>query len=132
MLNRQVAALYISLVATAFCSSSRATRQLSPSDVVKAFYTACNEAKYTDAEALITPESIQVLKSTFGLAGGLKGYCDGATENGTLQSVEIVSQQLRGEGADIRLILHRKSGNDQDIHETLIRSGNVWKIQVGG
>ena len=87
MLNRRLAVASVALIACAFCTSSRTTRALSPSDVVKTFYSACNEARYSDAEALITPESLQVLKTTFGLAGGVKGYCDGATEHGTLQSV---------------------------------------------
>ena len=132
MLIKQLALVSVSLVAFAFCSRPQTVRQISPSDVVTAFYTACNDAKYADAEALITPESLKVLKSTFGLSGGLKGYCDSATENHTLQSVEIVSQQSRSEGTDIRLILHRKSGNDQDIHETLTHSAGAWKIHVGG
>lgn len=132
MPNKHLAVAAVALIASAFCTSSRSSRALSPSEVVKAFYSACNEARYSDAEALIATESLQVLKSTFGLSGGLKGYCDGATENGTLQSVEIVSQQSRGDGADIHVILHRKSGNDQDIHESLIRSRDIWKIQVGG
>jgi hypothetical protein len=132
MSNKHLAVASVALIGFAFCTRSRNSRTLSPSDVVKTFYSACNEGRYADAEALITPESLKVLKSTFGLSGGVKGYCDGATENGTLQSVEIVSQQLLGDASDIHLILHRKSGNDQDIHESLIRSREVWKIQVGG
>ena len=132
MLNRHLATVSVVLIASAFCTGSKTARSRSPSEVVVDFYTACNEAKYSDAEAMITPESLQILNSTFGVAGGLKSYCDGATENGTLQRVEIVGQKSRGDGTDIHLILHRKSGNDQDIVETLIRSGTGWKIQVGG
>ncbi|MBL8981948.1 MAG: DUF4878 domain-containing protein [Gemmatimonadetes bacterium] len=106
--------------------------QTTPSEVVQAFYKACNEGKYSVAEALATKETVDYLKNTMSMAGGLRGYCDAMTEEGTLTKVEILTERIRGEGARISLKFHYKSAPEETGEETLLKTPAGWRIQVLG
>ena len=106
--------------------------QSTPSDVVRAFYTACNDGLYSKAEKLATKESLDYLKSTFALAGGLKGYCDDITEEGTLERLDVTEERVRGEGATVAFVFRFKGGKSEPGNESLVKTAEGWRIQVLG
>lgn len=106
--------------------------QSSPTEVVKAFYTACNDGQYSKAEKLATKESIDYLKATFALAGSLKGYCDQITEEGTLVRLEITGEKVRGEGARVTYNFLFKGGRKEPGEESLVKTDAGWRLQVLG
>ncbi len=106
--------------------------QSTPTEVVKAFYSACNDGQYSKAEKLATKESIDYLKATFALAGSLKGYCDQITEEGTLVRLEIIGEKVRGEGARVTYNFHFKGGRSEPGEESLVKTDAGWRLQVLG
>lgn len=116
----------VGLVAVAPPSQSK------PSDVVKAFYSACNDGLYSKAEKLATKESLDYLKATFAMAGALKGYCDDVTEEGTLQRLDVTEERVRGEGATVAFVFRFKGGKTEQGNESLVKTADGWRIQVLG
>lgn len=112
--------------------SAAVRRQATPSTTVTAFYQACNDGLYSKAEQLASRESIDYIKSTFALLGGLKGYCDEMTNEGTLARVEITGEKVRGEGARVTLVLHFKGGGTEKGEESLVKTAAGWRLLVLG
>src|ERR1700756_780286 len=55
----------------------------SPAEVIKTFYSACNNGNYSVAERLLVPEANRVLTRHIGAVdGGLRGICDEETKQG--------------------------------------------------
>src|ERR1700757_4418682 len=55
----------------------------SPGEVIKTFYSACNNGNYSVAERLLVPEANRVLTRHIGAVdGGLRGICDEETKQG--------------------------------------------------
>lgn len=106
--------------------------QSTPSAVLTAFYKACNDGLYSKAEQFATKESIDYIKTTFALLGGLKGYCDEMTEEGTLERVEVKDERVRGEGARLAIVLHYKGGKTERGEESLVKTASGWRVQVMG
>jgi len=125
-----VSAIGIALfVITGGCNS---IGQKSPSEVVVAAYMAANEGKYSEAEKYMSSEVINAMKSGLGaLAGGWKGSWDQTTRNGTIQRIEILKEEVRGEGATVHFRIHFKDGKTKDDDEPLIKEGGQWKITIG-
>lgn len=99
---------------------------------VTAFYQACNDGLYSKAEQLASKESVDYIKATFALLGGLKGYCDEMTNEGKLARVEITGQTVRGEGARVTLVLHFTGGATEKGEESLVKTPAGWRLQVLG
>jgi hypothetical protein len=105
--------------------------QKSPSQVVVAAYMAANEGKYSEAEKYLSSHLINAIKGGLGaLAGGMKGFWDYKTRKGTIQTIEILKEEVRGEGATVYFRIHFKDGNTEDAHESLIKEGGQGKSQV--
>jgi len=103
----------------------------SPAEVVKAFYMAANEAKYSEAEGYLSSETKELMKSPLvALGGGLKATVDMATKNGTIERIEITGERIRGEGAMVYFTLYFEDGTQRSKAETLIHEGGRWKITI--
>lgn len=57
-----------------------------------------------------------------------KQLWDGVTRKGSIANVEILKEEVRGEGATVRFKLHYKDGKSVEIEEDLIKEGESWKI----
>ena len=102
-----------------------------PSSVVKDFFGLANEGKYTESEKLLSTEFSGVVKGVIGqMGGGVKGLCDKATRNGTLNKIEIESEQVRGEGATVIAKLYFKDDSTKDDKTSLRKENGKWKITL--
>jgi hypothetical protein len=111
------------------CKGTSTPFQKSPGDIVKAFYAAANEGRYTDVRALFSEGGKKLLDSDLAqLAGGIKGICDKGTKNGTVTKVEIVSQSIRGEGATVVANVFYKDGSTNNDTSSLILENGSWKL----
>ena len=101
----------------------------SPGEVIKNFYSACNNGNYSVAERLLVPEANRVLTRHIGAVdGGLRGICDEETKEGHLQRVEVLHQEVRGEVAQVRYMLYYADGSTIEESQGLVLKHWVWKI----
>lgn len=104
-----------------------AMAQTSPTEIVKAFYKACNDGEYSKAERLVTKDS---LEQTANMGFTLSAYCSDLTEKGTLKKVEVLSEKVRGEGAVVKFKFLFENGSTDHGREALIKRGGAWKIEL--
>jgi hypothetical protein len=102
----------------------------SPTAVVKSFYMAANEGKYSEAEGMLAKDAKNALSGPLGqLTGDWKRICDKITKNGSITSIEPVNEEIRGEGATVVVTIHFKNGTKKKDDETgLIRQDGKWRI----
>ena len=101
----------------------------SPEEVIKAFFSACNNGNYSAAERLLVPEANQVLTRHLGAVdGGLRGICDEETRQGHLRSVEVLQQEIHGGLADVRYKVSYADGSTIEGRQGLVFKRGVWMI----
>jgi hypothetical protein len=103
----------------------------SPSEVVTRVHTACNEGKYSEAQDHFSSSTKALINGPLGAAaGGMKGLCDKQTRKGALPRVEILKENIRGEGATVDYRLHFKDGTTKEDHDDLIKEDGQWKEAI--
>jgi hypothetical protein len=100
---------------------------VSPAEVIKAFYFACNSGNYPVAERLLVPEHL-LTSDMAAVDGGLRGICDAETKQGHLQKVEILQQEVRGEVAQVRYTVYYADGSATEEIQGLVMKHQGWKI----
>jgi hypothetical protein len=91
---------------------------------------ACNAGEYSKAKTFYTASMQKIIDGDLGaMAGGMKGACDQFTKNGTLASVTITSETIRGEGAIVIADVVFKDGTSKKGDETeLVKENGAWKV----
>src|SRR5262245_11403980 len=98
-----------------------------PASVVKSYFNAMNSGKYSEAIEYLTGGMKDLAK-----VDGGKGMSDEMTKNGTMSKLEIVSEEVRGEGATVKVRIHFKNGDVEDSPPiSLIKQDGKWKITMG-
>lgn len=106
----------------------------SPSSVVKDAYMACNSGEYSKLDQYLSADTKKMVHSDRATAvGGLKKACDESSHNGTITSIEIKSETMRGEGATVVADIHFRDGSTDrgDVTELVVEDGK-WKETAGG
>jgi Domain of unknown function (DUF4878) len=103
-----------------------------PASVVKTMYMDCNTGNYSKVEDLLTSDAKTFLSGNLGtLAGGVKGICDQGTRNGSVTSIDTISEDIRGEGATVKSKIHYKDGSSMDDSTSLMKVNGVWLVTIG-
>jgi hypothetical protein len=105
---------------------------LTPSEVVVAAYTAANEGKYSEVEKYIDPDSLHRLN----VFSSTREYWDEETLGGLMLKIEILEEEIRGEGATVTFYiyfpdifnLHQGQPVRHKKMEALILKNGQWKI----
>lgn len=107
--------------------------QKSPGDVVKAFYLAANDGRYSEAEQMLSEDAQRAIKGDLGqLAGGFKSVCDKNTKDGTIVKVDIQNEEVRGEGATVVAKISFRDGSTKDGDKnSLLKEKGSWKLTIG-
>jgi hypothetical protein len=114
------------------CKDTSSPFHKTPGDVVRAFYSAANAGRYSDAKELFSEDGRKLLDSDLvQLAGGIKGICDKGTKNGTIVKVDIVKEEIRGEGAHVSAAILFKDGSKNSDDYSLIMEKGSWKLTGG-
>lgn len=100
----------------------------SPSEVVIAASMAGNEAKYSEAGKYLSSTAISNINTTALWGGSMKGMWDGQTRNGTVEKVEILKEEVRGEGGKVFFRFRYKNGRTCNGHFYMIKEQGQWKI----
>ena len=125
--------LFVALLGLASCGTTLLGGS-SPTSIVKDYYTACNAGNYSTAENYLSEDARNLNHGSLGqLAGGTKAACDHDSRNGTVTTVEIKSESVRGEGATVIANIHFKNGSVKigDVTQMIKENGN-WKVTTGG
>jgi len=128
-----IALLVISMAALTDCGKDSSLTRKSPGEVVRSFYLAANEGKYSEAEAMLAKEAKEMVNGTLGqMSGGFKSICDKNTKDGNIVGVDIVSEHVRGEGATVVVNMRYKDGtvNSNNETELILRDGK-WLVTIG-
>ena len=105
--------------------------QKSPTETVKAAIMAANDAEYSEADKYLSADILNVMKGSLGtLSGGMKGAWDEKTHNGTIKEIEILKEEVRGEGATVNFKIHFKDGKTEDGTQHLIKENGQWKFTI--
>jgi len=123
----------IAATITTGCDKASAPFRKSPGEVVRAFYLAANAGKYSEAEEMLNSEYKQAVSGFLGqMAGGFKGICDKISKNGSISAVDIVSEEVRGEGATVVVNIRFKDGttNQNDRNQLVLQNGK-WLLTTG-
>ena len=101
-----------------------------PAKAFTAALMTANEGKYSEANEYLSSEVKQVVQGQLGaLAGGTKGMWDKYTSNGTVQRVEVVKEEIRGEGATVVCNIYYKDGSVKSNDKTdMIKEKGSWKF----
>ena len=116
----------IVIVATG-CGSTK-----SPSAVVTQFYLSGSKGEYEDAAKYLSSEAKLVFGLFVGVAEGMKQFASEEFEGQAVRRVEILSEHISGNQAEVRYILHYEDGSrglaDSDV---LVKEDGQWKIGLG-
>jgi hypothetical protein len=96
-----------------------------PEGAVKGWFKAMNAGKHADAMKFLTP----ALAEMANMDGG-KGMSDEMTHNGTMTKIEIVSTEVRGEGATVKVRVHFKDGGVEDQEHSVVKQDGAWKVTI--
>ncbi len=96
-----------------------------PEGTVKGWFNSMNAGKHSDAMTYLTP----ALKEFANMDGG-KSMSDEMTRNGTMTKIEIVSTEVRGEGATVKARAHYKDGGVEDHDVSLVKQEGKWKVTM--
>jgi Domain of unknown function (DUF4878)/WD domain, G-beta repeat len=93
-----------------------------PSEVVKATFMNANEGRYSDANNRLSSQ-IRALHEQMGMA---KHFWDVVTRKGSIKKVEILKEEIRGEGATVRYKIHFNDGKSIESQEDLVKESGNW------
>lgn len=96
-----------------------------PDGTVKGWFGAMNAGKHSEAIKFLTP----ALAEMANMDGG-KSMSDEMTHSGTMTKCEIVSSEVRGEGATVKARIHFKDGGVEDQTVSLVKQDGKWKVTI--
>jgi Domain of unknown function (DUF4878) len=89
-----------------------------PGATLQRIWLAGTAGKYSDVDADCCDRLKGLSKETWELA----------TMNGTVQKVEIVKEETKGETATVAYRVHFKDGTKVDVTDTMIIENGKWKL----
>jgi len=91
---------------------------------------ACNAGDYSKAEGFLSADTKKLIHGDLGaMAGGIKHVCDEASKGGMIDSIDVKSEKIRGEGATVIADIHFKDKSVKaDDKSELVRENGAWKL----
>jgi len=96
----------------------------SPSGVVKSALMKANAGKYSEAHEYLSSE----MQKAFESGEMKKRLWDEITKQGTIKDIEILKEEVRGEGATVSFKITYKDGSVVESEESLVKEGGKWKV----
>jgi len=114
----------LSILLTVGCGSSR-----TPSETVTRFHVLMVQGKYETASKYLSSEAKLMFGLFVGLAEGMKQFASEEFGSQVIRRVEILSERISGNQAEVRYILHYTDGTkgsaDSDV---LVKEKGQWRI----
>jgi len=100
----------------------------SPSKVLVSTIMKANAANYSGAEECLLPETLTALESWI----MTRLMWDRLTKNGTIKSIKVLNEEVRGEGAAVSISIAYRDGTSCQIDDTLSKLHGKWKVSLMG
>ena len=100
----------------------------SPSRVLVSAIMIANAGHYSAADACVLPESMNASYSKV----GSQWIWDGITKQGTVKNITVLNEQIRGEGATVRVSIAYQDGASSQVEETFRKVDGKWKLSLMG
>lgn len=117
----------LSILLTVGCGSLR-----TPSETVTQFYLLASKGDYDSASKYLSSDAKLMFGLFVGLAEGMKQFASEEFGSQVVRRVEILSERISGNQAEVRYILHYTDGTkgsaDSDV---LVKEKGQWKIGLG-
>jgi hypothetical protein len=136
-MRQRAAILVLALVLFASSACSKGLSTNSPSETVVAFIMAGNEGKYLETVSYFESEYVNAIKSDYddlnateadsALRDDWKALWDEYTENGTIDRIEVLREEIGHDEATVWYRLHFKDGSLREDEADLIKECGVWK-----
>lgn len=111
--------------------SRPAGASLGPGETALAMYTAAGEGRYAEAESYLARDALAAFHSELVRnSGGTAVVWDLETRSRTLMAIEIVSERVEGDHAQVMLRMRYRDGTVRDNPEALVKERGVWKVTV--
>jgi hypothetical protein len=111
-------------------SSSETQTQMKPSEVVTAAYMAANEERYSEVEKYLSSKAKAAVNKAGEVVGNMKDVWDRKNRNGTIETIEIIREDVKGDKATIAIRIHFNDRSISDQHESIIKEGGQWKMTL--
>jgi len=112
------------ILGTVGCGASK-----SPSAVVSQFYLLTSKGNYDSASKYLSSDAKLMFGLFVGVAEGMKQFASEEFGSQVIRRVEILSERISGNQAEVRYILHYTDGTkgsaDSDV---LVKEKGQWKI----
>jgi hypothetical protein len=104
----------------------------SPSEVVTQFYLLASKGNYDSASKYLSSDARLMFGLFVGVAEGMKQFASDEFGNQVIRRVEILSERISGNQAEVRYILHYTDGTKGSADsDALIKEKGQWKIGLG-
>ncbi len=111
-------------------SSSETQTQMKPSEVVTAAYMAANDEKYSEVDKYLSSEAKAATNKAGEVVGNMKDVWDRRNRNGTIERIEIIREDVKGDKATIAIRIHFNDRSISERQESLINEGGQWKMTL--
>jgi hypothetical protein len=99
-----------------------------PSEAFKTTLLKANQGKYSEIDDSLSDEGRKFAQAL----GDRSMMWDVLTRKGTIKNVEVLKEEIRGEGATLRFRLTFKDGGTAEGEERFVKEKGVWKSSFQG
>jgi hypothetical protein len=96
----------------------------SPGEVLKTAHLAANAGRYSEANGYLSSSVVEAARSS---GVDLQAVWDQATHNGQIQRLELLSSQVRGEGAIVQYQVVYRDGSSETNATRMVQERGRWK-----
>jgi hypothetical protein len=100
----------------------------SPSKVLVGTIMKANGGHYSAADEALLPETLTAIKSRI----MTQLMWDNITKKGTVQNVKVLKEEVRGEGATVRISVEYRDGTSAQVEEMMSKVQGKWKVSLMG
>jgi hypothetical protein len=99
-----------------------------PSKVLVSAIMKANGGHYSAADESLLPETLTAIKSRI----MTQLMWDNITKKGTVQNVKVLNEEVRGEGATVRISVEYRDGTSSQVEEMMSKVQGKWKVSLMG
>ncbi|MGW1564783.1 hypothetical protein ACWCQ1_51565 [Streptomyces sp. NPDC002144] len=106
-------------------SSKKENESESPSDSLTSLFEHASNNEYSNMEQYISTNILNAMESN---GYGMNAYAADITDNGSIESIEVLSEEIKGEGATIKYKEIYTDGSEKDNIVSLTKEDKNWKV----